>query len=133
MPIIALLGCSRIVTGGYEDSIDKKYRVYGKCIGPRGPVDIDSSAKTIRITIVANDDRETQLFRKEYRVRGEDVGWEATWGQSNSLNVVIYDYGEGITFHGPKTNEPPRRVFRTLFYGLDPTKATFVEQTIKSP
>jgi len=128
--IVMCFGCTRIVTGGYVDSPDKKFRLYGRCYGPNGPVDIDSSSRTIRLTIVANDEHETQLFRKEYRVRGSDVGWDAKWDLSNNLTVVIYDYGEGVTFQGPAANEPPRRVFRTLCYSLDLKKEVFKERKI---
>ncbi|WP_150107317.1 hypothetical protein [Pedosphaera parvula] len=71
------------------------------------------------------------MFKKEFRVRGEDVGWDATWDQSNNLSVVIYDYGKGVTFHGLAKDEPPRRVFRKLFYRFDSKTGTFTEQPAK--
>ena len=71
---VSFVGCSRTVIGGFTDSLDKKYRVYGRCFGAYGHDYVYSSSKIVRITIVANDEHETTLFRKEYRVRGADVG-----------------------------------------------------------
>ena len=116
------------MTGGFTDSPDKKYRVYGRVFGALGHTFADDTRKTVRISIVANDTNATLLFRKEYRVKGADVGWDATWNDHNDLSVVIYDYGPGVTFHGLRKDEPPRRLFRTIGYRLTPT---FTEDTAK--
>jgi hypothetical protein len=118
------------VTGGFTDSPDKKLRVYGRCFGALGRDYIATSTKQVRITIVANDERETTLFRKEYSVHGADVGWTATWDQSTNLTVVIYDYGDGIAFNGLIKDEPPKRVFHTLFYCFDPKTGKFAEKRV---
>jgi hypothetical protein len=121
------VGCSRTVIGGFTDSPDKKYRVYGRVFGALGHAFIDDTVKTVRITIVANDERETLLFRKEYRVKGSDVGYDATWDEHNNLAMVIYDYGPGVQFHGLAKDAPPERHIRTLSYHFDSKAGTFTE------
>jgi hypothetical protein len=99
--------------GGYSDSPDKRYRMYGRRYEGFG------SSKTIRITIVTNDNAEATLFSKQYPFHGDDIGWDASWDSHDNLKVVIYDYGEGVWFNGLKKDEPARRVFQTLSYHLD--------------
>jgi hypothetical protein len=129
--VMAFLGCSRTVTGGFDDSLDKKYRVYGRVFGAYGRSFIDNSRKTVRISIVANDTNETLLFRKGYRVEGSDVSWDSTWDERNDLTVVIYDYGPGVLFTGLKKDAPPRRHIRTMAYQFDPKTGAFTEQAPK--
>ena len=131
LSIIALIGCSRIVTGGYVDSADRKYRVYGKCYGAYGRDYTGSSSKTVRITIVANDEYETQLFRSEYRVRGADVGWDAAWDHGNNLIITIYNYGAGRASHAVTNEERAKRVVRKLSFRLNSKTGTFAEQRLK--
>ena len=73
--MLLLPGCSRTVIGGFVDSPDSKYRMYGRVYGVFGRAFLDDTDKTVRISIVLNDARETILFRKEIRVKGSDVGW----------------------------------------------------------
>src|SRR5437867_1671922 len=94
--VLGATGCSRTVHGGFVDSPDKKYRFYGRVYGAYGRSFLENTAKTVWISIVANDANETLLFRKEYRVNGSDVGWDATWDNQDNLTVVIYDYGIGV-------------------------------------
>ena len=49
---IMFLGCSRTVTGGYEDSPDGKYRIWVRTFGAYGHAFTDYTRKTIRISIV---------------------------------------------------------------------------------
>ncbi|MCW5554630.1 MAG: hypothetical protein KIS67_21025 [Verrucomicrobiae bacterium] len=126
--LMASIGCSRTVTGGFCDAPDNKHRMYGRVYGALGHAFVDETAKTVRISIVETDGNERLLFRKEYRVRGSDIGWEAIWNGNHELTVVIYDYGAGVQFHGFKESEPPRRNIRSLKYRFNPSSANFTEQ-----
>lgn len=127
-----LIGCSRTVTGGFTDSPDKKYRMYERVFGAYGHAFIDNTGKTVVISIYANDKNQTLLFRREYRVKGSDVGCDANWDEHDNLTVPIYDYGPGVQFHGLAKDEPPQRNIRTVFYQFDSKTGTFSEQTVKS-
>src|SRR5882724_6642249 len=91
--VITLLGCTRTVTGGFTDSPDKKYRMYGRVYGALGKAFLDETGKTVRLSIVLNDAQETLLFRNEIRVKGSDVGWDCTWDKDGNVSVVVFDYG----------------------------------------
>lgn len=126
--VTALLGCCRTEVGGFDDSPDKKYRMFGKVFGAPGRAYVDNTRKTVRISIYTNDEKITLLFRKAYRVKGSDVGWDATWDEHNNIAVVIFDYGPGVLFTGLKKDEPPKRYIRTMVYHLDSTTGTFTEE-----
>ena len=121
----ALIGCSRTVIGGYTDSPDKKYRLYGRVYGAYGRSFFESTTKTVRISIVANDEKESLLFTKDYRVKGFDVGWDVIWKDANNLSLFIYDYGPNVEFSGLQKDEPPRRPIATMTYRFDANRATF--------
>jgi hypothetical protein len=80
-----------------------------------------------RITIVANDSRESELFRREYRVHGFDVCWEPTWDGKDSLRVLVYDYGPGTRYYDARENNMPSSHLCTLAYRLDPKTGVFAE------
>jgi hypothetical protein len=87
---VALLGCTRTVTGGFSDSPDRAFRVCGRVYGALGRSFNDDTAKTVRISIVKIDSQETLVFRQEFRVRGGGgVGWHCVWGTNNNLVVTI--------------------------------------------
>jgi hypothetical protein len=94
--VTGLLGCSRTVTGGFQDSPDKKFRLYGRVYGALGRAFVENTKKTVRISIVANDATETLLLRKEYRVRGADIGWSSIWDSQDNLTVAIFESGPGV-------------------------------------
>jgi hypothetical protein len=119
------------VIGGFTDSPDKQYRMFRRSFGAVGHDFSDDTGKTVVISIYANNANQTLLFKREYRVNGSDVGWDATWGEHDNLNVEVYDYGPGVVFHGLARDEPPRRHIRSLVFLLDPKAGTFTEQPAK--
>src|SRR5262245_61375549 len=88
---MALLGCSRTVIGGFDDSPDKKYRIYGRVYGALRKSFLNETRKTVRLSIVLNDAQETLVFRKEIKVKGSDVSWDCTWDTNNNISVVVFD------------------------------------------
>jgi hypothetical protein len=96
-------GCSRTVVGGYADSPDNKYRVYGRVYGALGRRLYENTAKTVRITIVQNGATESQLFRKEFHVKGTHVSWEATWETANDVKLSVYATDIGVGLEATKT------------------------------
>ena len=83
------LGCSRTVTGGFTDTPDKTYRMYGRVYGALGRKFTDDTDKTVRISIVTNDSQQTLIFRREIRVRGPMFGWDCSWDTNNNLVVTV--------------------------------------------
>ncbi len=131
--VLALLsfGCSRTVIGGFSDSPDKKVRVYGRCFGPIGRDYVVLSQKIVRITIVSNDLAEADMFSKDYRVHGAGVGWRVTWGHSKDLSIIIFDFGDAVTYLGPETNEPSKRILKRLSFQRDAATGLYKEQVAK--
>ena len=103
-PVLLLLalmaiftGCSRTVTGGFEDSPDKKYRLYGRVYGALGKAFLDKTRKTVRLSVVTNNAVETVLFTREFRVTGSDVGLNWTWDKDANVTVAIFGYGPRVS------------------------------------
>ena len=129
--LVLSAGCTRTVVGGYTDSPDKKYRVYGRTYGAYGRAFVDETSKKFRVTIVTGDTNETLLLRKEYHVRGSDVSWDASWDQHNNLTVVVYDYGRGLDRVDASKRGSPTNHLLTLVYRLDSKTRSFSEVSSK--
>src|SRR2546427_300187 len=94
--VTIFLGCGRTVTGGFHDSPDKKFRMYGRVYGALGKAFLDETRKTVRISVVRNDSEETLIFRRDIHVKGSDVGWDCTWDKEDNVSVVVFDYGPRV-------------------------------------
>jgi hypothetical protein len=122
--VMAFLGCSRTVTGGYDDSPDKKYRLYGRIFGAYGHNFSENTAKSLHISIVAIDNQTLPLFKKDYRVKGCSISWTSSWDKEDNLTVVLTDYGSAFgQVQGSATNH-----ICTLSFHLDSKAGTFMEQ-----
>ena len=129
--LVLSAGCTRTVVGGYEQSPDKEYCVYGRIYGAYGRAFLDETSKTVRISIVVAGTNQILLFRKEYRVRGSDVSWDAAWDQHNNLTVVVYDYGRGLDEVDARKRGSPTNHLLTLVYRLDSKRRSFSEVSSK--
>ena len=125
--LVLSAGCTRTVVGGYTNSPDKKYCVYGRIYGAYGQAFVAETSKTVRISIVTGGTNETLLFREKYRVRGSDVSWDATWDEHNNLTVVVYDYGRGLDRVDASKRGSPTNHLLTLVYRLDAKTRNFIE------
>ena len=127
--VVTLLpGCSRTVTGGFEDSPDKKYRMYGRVYGALGKAFLDETPKTVRISIVTNDSEETLIFRREIQVRGSDVGWDCTWDTEDNVSVVVFDYGPHIYWEDARKAGTPSNYLASVSLIRDKQTGKFQER-----
>ena len=60
------------------------------------------------------------VFRKEYRIKSSDLNWSSTWGESNNLTIVFFDYGPGVEVPYASLNVAPKRLLRTMNYQVNP-------------
>jgi hypothetical protein len=120
-------GCSRTVVGGYEDSPDRKYRIYGRLFGAYGRAFTENTEKTILIRICTTGQSEQLLLSKEYRVKGSDVTWQPTWGTNSDLTVVVFDYGLGVSRYDERPKGSPSNHICTLKFRFDSKARTFTE------
>jgi len=128
---LLLAGCSRTVIGGYSDSPDTKYRVYGRIYGAFGHSFMDETDKKISISIVAAGGTEKLLFKREYRVHGSDVGWDGTWHDGTNLVIEIFEYPPGVNPWDLSKKGTPTNHIRTLTYFFDSKAGKFAEQPLK--
>jgi hypothetical protein len=126
--VTAFLGCSRTVTGGYTDSPDNKYRLYLRTFGAYGHAFDDNTSKTLRITIVENDNPKVTLFTKDYSIRGSSVSCNSIWDKEDNVTVVAFDYGPGVDRSDGESNGSPTNHIRTLAFRFDPKSGKFTEQ-----
>jgi hypothetical protein len=77
---LALLpGCSRTITGGYEDSPEGKSRLWVRTFGAYSRAFVHRTRKTVRVRLVEvlgdkNNWNEKLLFEKQYHFTCADVG-----------------------------------------------------------
>ena len=124
-------GCSRTVIGGYTDSPDKKYRLYGRIYGAYGRSFFDNTPKTVPISIVTATGNETLLLRKEYRVQGADVGWEATWDAHHNVTVVLFEYPPGVNPWDISKKATTTNHISSVTFDFDSKAMTFTEKSGK--
>jgi hypothetical protein len=121
---LLLAGCTRTVMVGQSRSPDKSYVLWGKVCGAYGHSFMEDTAKTIRISIEKSGSREL-LFRKDYNVKGTDVGWKATWRGNTNVSVVLLQYPPGA--YSFDTNSIPSNVISTMTFVFDSQTSKFVE------
>jgi hypothetical protein len=128
--MLAPVGCTRTVVGGYVTSPDSNYVVYGRIYGAYGQSFTNETAKMMRLTIATAGRKKATLLREEFSIRGADVGWDAAWDSSDNLKVVLYEYPVGVNRWAvakiPRTNH-----IRTLYYRFDSKRGTFTEDSAK--
>lgn len=130
---ISLLGCSRTVTGGYEDSPDGKYRVWIRNFGAYGHAFTDRTRKIVRIRLVGiigakHKWEEKLLFTKEYHFQCSDVMVDTSWDKEDNLNAVIYDYAPGVYWEDARKAGSPSNYIATVSLILDKQTGTVHEK-----
>lgn len=121
---VAVLGCSRTVTGGYEDSPDGKYRVWVRAFGAYGRAFLERTRKTVRIRLVEvigakTNWNERPLFTKEYHFTCSDVMVNTSWDKEDNLTAVIYDYPPGVYWEDARKEGTPSNYIGTIALLLD--------------
>jgi hypothetical protein len=87
---------------------------------------LESPSKLVRISIVPASAQEKLLFRKEYDVKGYDIGWSAIWVDRTNLTVIVYDYGPGVS-HRDGSNHRTNHIC-SWSYSYDAASGKFIEQ-----
>ena len=126
-------GCSRTVTGGYEDSPDGKYRLWVRTFGAYGRAFVDRKSKTLRVRLVEvigdkNKWDEKLLFEKEYHFKCADVGLETSWGAQHSLTAIVYDWPDGVVESDAKKQGLASNFIAKLTFEFDQKTGKFTEK-----
>ena len=116
---VLLLGCSRTVTGGYEDSPDGKYRVWIRNFGAYGRAFTYRTRKIVRISLVEIVGAKTNwdeklLFTKEYHFKCADVMVNTSWDKEDNLTAVVYDYAPGMSWESARKAASPSNYIATV-------------------
>jgi hypothetical protein len=127
-----LLGCSRTVIGGYEDSPDGKYRLWVRTFGAYGHAFADRTSKTIRIRLVEvigdkKNWEEKALFEKKYHFKCSDVVLNSSWDKQNNVTVIVYDWG-GMPRSDAQKQGVASNYIATLAFAYDKATGKFVER-----
>lgn len=122
--LAGFLGCSRTVTGGYEDSPDGKYRVWVRTFGAYGHAFTDHTQKIIRLRLVEvvgnrTNWQEKPLFTKEYHFKCSDVMMNTSWDKEDNFTAVIYDYPPGVYWEDARKAGSPSNYIATVSLILD--------------
>lgn len=130
---LGIIGCSRTVTGGYENSPDGKYRLWVRTIGAYGHAFVDRTHKTVRIRVdenpnLKNGGREVILFSKEYHFTCADVSLNSSWDDKGNLTLVVYDFGPGVSSYDAAQTHIASNHIATLSLTFDKQAGTFREK-----
>jgi hypothetical protein len=125
---VFLSGCTRTVIGGYSESPDKEYCLYGRIYGGYGKSFLDDADKKVIVSIVKSGATEKSLLRKEYSIRGSNVDWKATWDAHTNVTVVIFEYPSGYNRWDTSKKAPLIKELRKLIYNFDSNAKTFIEK-----
>jgi hypothetical protein len=131
---LALLqGCSRTVTGGYDDSPDGKFRLWVRTFGAYRHAFVDRTRKTIRVRLVEvigdkNNWNEKLVFEKKYHFTCADVGLETSWDTNNNLTAVVYDWPDGLVESDAEKQGIASNYIATLRFKFDKNTGKFTEQ-----
>ena len=130
---IAVFGCTRTVTGGYEDSPDDQYRVWIRTFGAYGHAFLERTPKTVRISLVQSIGAKTNwneksLFTKEYHFTCSDVMVDTSWDKEDNLTAVIYDYPPGVYWETARKKRIPSNYIATVSFILDKQTGTVHER-----
>jgi hypothetical protein len=77
---------------------------------------------------VSIGDQQKILFQHKYIVMGADVEWLANWSPTNSVTVVLYDWGNGIYNYGNFRHLAASNHIASLSFALDKNTGKFVER-----
>ena len=97
--LVALLGCSRAVTGGYADSSDGKYRCWIRQFGPYNYSPFKRYKVSIQVVEIIDRTNwvEKPLFTKYYHFKDPDVQVNPTWDLKDNLTILLFEYPNGIS------------------------------------
>lgn len=131
MAVLAVfLGCSRIVTGGYADSPDGKYRCWIRQFGPYNHALFDRY--TIRIRVVEVIDKtnwvEKPLFTRQYRFTNPDVQIDPSWDKDGNFRMVLYEYGRGVSREAALKAGSPSNLLAAVSLSMDKKTGEYHEQ-----
>ncbi len=116
-----LCGCTRTVTGGYEDSPDGNYRVWVRTFGAYGHAFTDYTRKTVRLRLVEiigakTNWQEKPLFSKEYHFQGSDVMVNTSWdADDNSQRSFMITRRASIGKMHVRQAQPPIILLRSYW------------------
>jgi hypothetical protein len=116
---VAICGCSHTVVGGSADSQDKRYHLWISSHGASAKAYVDKSKKKIWVT--------GALFQQRYDLTGSDIQWDIRWSSNNSVSVVFYDWGDGVSNYNDMKHLPASNHIASLSFALDPTTGKFIE------
>jgi hypothetical protein len=129
--LTAFLGCSRIVTGGYTDSADGKYRCWFREFGPYNYSIINRWTNRIRIVEVLGDKthwEEKTLFTKEYHCKHPYMMIEALWDKEDNVKIIVYEYGHGVAWEAARKAGSPSNFIASVSLILDKQTGKFHEK-----
>jgi hypothetical protein len=125
--LLFVAGCSRTVIGGYKESADNTYCLWGRVYGAYGRSFTDNTTKRVRVTVTKAGLAKRTLFEKEYVLQGANVGWNAAWQGNTNVALVLFEYAAGVNPYDLSKPAPPTNYIRTVILSLDARTSKFKE------
>lgn len=129
-----LLGCSMrpVVskTNWYPQDKDYEsadYLLHIEVYGEKREAYSTTTKKKIAITIW---ERKTKVFVRNYVCTAASLDWDVVWDQLDDLNIVFFDFSEGISIYDEKSEELPAKQIFSLRFTYNKQTKGFTEYTV---
>src|SRR5258708_6706211 len=127
--LTSLCGCTHTVVGGGGDSPDKRYSLWVNSHGALGKAYVDKSKKELWVSIESRSGTSSAvLFEQRYVLTGSDIQWDTRWSSDETVSVVFYDWGDGVSNYNNMKHLPTSNYIASLSFALDRSSGKFVEK-----
>jgi len=127
--LIVLCGCTHTVVGGGGDSPDKRYSLWVSSHGASGKAYFDRSKKKLWVRIESRGGgNPTVLFEQSYILTGSDIQWDTRWSSNETVSVVFYDWGDGVSNYNNMKHLSASNHIASLSFALDRSTGKFIEK-----
>jgi hypothetical protein len=127
--LVMLCGCMHTVIGGGRYSPDKRHYLWVSSHGASGKSYVDKSKKNVWVIIERRGDTNSAvLFRQHYVLTGSDIAWDISWTSDETVSVVFYDWGDGVSNYDNMKHLSASNYIASLSFALDRSTGKFIEK-----
>ncbi len=131
---VLLTGCymQPVVSKTHWYPLDRDYEsadylLYVEVSGERGKAYTATNTKNVIITIFKDNNK---YLVRDYVCKAASLEWEVVWNELDDLNILFFDFPEGISIYDEKVVELPAKQIFSLRFTFDKQNDRFSEHTI---
>lgn len=86
--------------------------------------------KTKKRVILAIFKDQTEMLTREYEFTAASLAWNVTWDTLEDLNIMFFDFEEGVTIYNKNAVELPAKQIFALRFTFDAQSNKFIEYPV---